>query len=684
MARSVAWRRTVSDACCWHQTQALESTLYILRQTGPTGFLLKEEGETKNVKVFLGDPHSCTCSVFRKEKDLCKHICWLLLRKFRLSANDPLSWQLGLVERELNEVLQGRNTAARQVETKQKPNDHKDVQTSDGRAIVEQRDIAPEDVCPICQEELLVKKHPVTFCKFGCGNSIHIKCMQVWAEHQQKSSQDGVIKCPMCREDFGPLDLLKTEMRNAGCSKPPAPGLRLDRHVGIACGHCNMAPIEGKCYRCSVCPTYYMCQRCFNLPVHTNHAFQFRQKCNQKWKSALRTLGSSLPPAIVNDLVHREITENDYDMLLQLERNSENTELSNLTEETIQALPLEKVREGGPLLALGSQCRVCLRGFSLGQLVRRLPCKHKFHKDCIDSWLLHSHPTCPIDGLSAAPIVNTESDIHISENNSEDMHGVLSTNQTGLVLTAFGIPLAASRVSETSANSRLKVQRNNATKYQLTPSLNSNVQLQLLGQQFTSPSSLVGHNRNSLLRETSTSNQQRVTAKHKTNSEGLREQVGYFNSEINLNEQLTGQHLINLLQNHSAGSTYRVSELRRLSASSMASVESDTREGRGQLRSLKRRPRSIERQGPSIRDVRRVQGELYLGNNPLLQPPITENLAVRKPPLPDKTRSRLFKPTLWKRLPPLNTSLAHAQADMKLEGSALDNSSVELSDIHED
>ncbi|KAK0070090.1 E3 ubiquitin-protein ligase ZSWIM2-like isoform X2, partial [Biomphalaria pfeifferi] len=50
MARSVAWRRTVSDACCWHQTQALESTLYILRQTGPTGFLLKEEGETKNVK----------------------------------------------------------------------------------------------------------------------------------------------------------------------------------------------------------------------------------------------------------------------------------------------------------------------------------------------------------------------------------------------------------------------------------------------------------------------------------------------------------------------------------------------------------------------------------------------------------------------------------------------------------
>lgn len=89
MSRSVPYRREISDACNWHQEQALNSTIYILYQTGPTGFLLNEEGETKKFKVFLGDIHNCTCSVFKKEKDLCKHICWIILKKFRLPRDDP-------------------------------------------------------------------------------------------------------------------------------------------------------------------------------------------------------------------------------------------------------------------------------------------------------------------------------------------------------------------------------------------------------------------------------------------------------------------------------------------------------------------------------------------------------------------------------------------------------------------
>jgi len=121
MARSCPYRREISDACNWHQDEALNSTIFILHQTGPTGFLLKEEGEHKNFKVFLGDVHACTCPVFKKEKDLCKHICWLLLKKFRVLRSDPLSWQLGLNEREINGIIRGDTAQGQQQASRAKP-----------------------------------------------------------------------------------------------------------------------------------------------------------------------------------------------------------------------------------------------------------------------------------------------------------------------------------------------------------------------------------------------------------------------------------------------------------------------------------------------------------------------------------------------------------------------------------
>ncbi|KAK3603628.1 hypothetical protein CHS0354_017347 [Potamilus streckersoni] len=393
MARSVQWRRTCNDLVFWRQCEALNATIYILRETGPTGFLLKEEGETKPVKAFLGDPHHCTCSSFKKDRDLCKHICWLLLKKFRVSQTDPLSWQMGLVERDINNILRGINYHQQQ-QQKKKPVRYWLKDEHSGREMIKQRDIGKEDLCPICQDELLSMHLPVTFCKFGCGNSIHIKCMKIYAEHQKTQGDTG-IKCPLCREDFGPIELLKKESMNA---LGHTPGGRMDRHIGIECLCCHVNPIEGKCYRCGVCANFYLCQSCFNTPVHTHHGFEFRHKRNQKWRAAQRMYGAVLPQALVNDLLNREISETDYDLLMQLDSNTEN-QRSDIPEEVIQGFPLEKVRESGPLLAPGMQCRICLRGYEVGEFVRKLPrCKHKFHRDCIDSWLLHSHPTCPIDG----------------------------------------------------------------------------------------------------------------------------------------------------------------------------------------------------------------------------------------------------------------------------------------------
>lgn len=51
MARNVAWRRTLSDGASWKQDQGLNATIFIVREVGPTGFLLKEDGIEKPFKV---------------------------------------------------------------------------------------------------------------------------------------------------------------------------------------------------------------------------------------------------------------------------------------------------------------------------------------------------------------------------------------------------------------------------------------------------------------------------------------------------------------------------------------------------------------------------------------------------------------------------------------------------------
>lgn len=43
----------------------------------------------------------------------------------------------------------------------------------------------------------------------------------------------------------------------------------------------------------------------------------------------------------------------------------------------------------------GQSCVVCLAGYSAGEVLRVLPCGHRFHCDCVDRWLEQSR-TCPL------------------------------------------------------------------------------------------------------------------------------------------------------------------------------------------------------------------------------------------------------------------------------------------------
>lgn len=49
------------------------------------------------------------------------------------------------------------------------------------------------------------------------------------------------------------------------------------------------------------------------------------------------------------------------------------------------------------------ECRVCLSEVEEGQNVRSLKCRHTFHKDCLDQWLLQNWATCPLCRTKVMP-----------------------------------------------------------------------------------------------------------------------------------------------------------------------------------------------------------------------------------------------------------------------------------------
>ena len=47
-------------------------------------------------------------------------------------------------------------------------------------------------------------------------------------------------------------------------------------------------------------------------------------------------------------------------------------------------------------------CCVCISACRDGDDIRRLPCGHAFHRDCVDPWL-RQRPTCPVCRTSPLP-----------------------------------------------------------------------------------------------------------------------------------------------------------------------------------------------------------------------------------------------------------------------------------------
>lgn len=50
------------------------------------------------------------------------------------------------------------------------------------------------------------------------------------------------------------------------------------------------------------------------------HVIFVKQKPNQRWRPAQRSSGGALPEAVLTDMQNRELQDEDYELLLQLDR----------------------------------------------------------------------------------------------------------------------------------------------------------------------------------------------------------------------------------------------------------------------------------------------------------------------------------------------------------------------------
>uniref|UniRef100_A0A915EXY7 E3 ubiquitin-protein ligase ZSWIM2 n=1 Tax=Echinococcus canadensis TaxID=519352 RepID=A0A915EXY7_9CEST len=351
-----AYRREASFSVKEKQNEALNTTMCILQNYGPMGFLIQEENAKQKFKVFIGERHTCSCKVFVKENDLCKHICWILLKRFRLDRHDP------------NKFL--------------------------------------------CHQ-----RFPVTFCRKGCGNNVHIKCMKIWKDHQIKErnlDRFDIVSCPMCRGEFSKLgDLIlettlcenyfaKTNMlvqNTDSLSNSITRDFEVPEEHNCMCTDCNCSPIIGRLYCASDGESFLnidksnllLCSKCFEQRTSG-------RKISEKWRKIPWNFDilSGFDQHYAENNPRRSVS-----VWEALTKPLCRKELGRMAKWLIKAahtsLPkgaaLGGTRELGTargLLTPGRQCRICLMHFREGEEVRKLlRCNHVFHTKCVDQWLLH-------------------------------------------------------------------------------------------------------------------------------------------------------------------------------------------------------------------------------------------------------------------------------------------------------
>ena len=285
------------------------------------------------------------------------------------------------------------------------------------------------------------------WCRRSCGKSVHRHCFAMWATPAmigQRLARTAVASGrPPTRGRTGSIgNGLRRRRRRRGAEARPAaggggsggqaPSARLAAHRDARCKSCRCMPIVGTRYRCLVCPEKVeLCSECFRSCMHPHHPFASRERPSSKWLAApcraaerqqvdpegaadtnssgrgsgATADGTPLEEALAA-LQHREITPEDYDLLMALSQTGPSSSPSQPA----------GARRYGSAAALsscgerdqaGAACNACLRLFctmyqrdATRDRAQRLDAATAARKAAADApTVSYRRPFCP-DGFS--------------------------------------------------------------------------------------------------------------------------------------------------------------------------------------------------------------------------------------------------------------------------------------------